>query len=130
MDYIIKTHSPHNLARGNVLPALNDFIMSDKNTFAGFISIEELAAQHGLKQGQLKLVKMPKTGSILVMAGNAMVATISNKLKGQDLATTKKMIGSVNLTVGVPHEGSLTNTGRPSLPCVLEGMELESIDLF
>lgn len=94
------------------------------NTFAKFKSFSSWAGDSRVQIGVT-----PNTGSHLIFLDGEVAATIHNDLKGSTAAATLKNLRAVNLSVGIPHEGSKDNSGRPSLPCILENRsEIDLLD--
>ena len=95
-----------------------------QNTFAGFQAFEDFV------NGRKASVAMTTNGSQVLTINGAVSATIIGALKGSTLQETVNNLRSVNLTLGIPHKGSVDNAGRPSLPCIMESKsDWESIDL-
>ena len=95
------------------------------NTFASFKSFSAWAGS-----GRVQIGETPNTKSHLVFIDGEVAATIHGELKGSTAAETLSNLRSVNLSVGIPHEGSKDRNGRASLPCVIENRsEIELLDL-
>lgn len=101
-----------------------------KNTFASIKTLGEFLRSEGLNRSDLG-VSQTSNGSIVLTALGGVVATIKNDLKGHNAAATAKNLSAVNLCFGIPHPGSKDNSGRPSLPCVMESStEWDVVSLF
>ena len=95
-----------------------------RNTFSGFQSFEAFL------DGRKATIDETNQGFHVLSIYGQVAATISNKLKGSTLEETVANLRAVNLTLGLPHPGSVDNAGRPSLPCLLEAKsEWKSIEL-
>ncbi len=95
-----------------------------RNTFANFQDFESFI------NGRKASVAMTTNGSQVLTIAGQVSATIIGALKGSTLQETVNNLRSVNLTLGIPHAGSVDNAGRPSLPCIMESKsDWESIEL-
>ena len=104
--------------------------METKQTFAEFVTLEGFLAKKGIKQNALTLVKTTN-GSTMLTAHGSPVATIKKELQGASLAETAANLAAVNLCFGMPHAGSVDQSGRASLPCAMESKsQWEEIALF
>ena len=88
--------------------------MTTERQFESFISFEEFANGRDLK------IARTTKGSILMISKGNPVAVIQNKLKEDTLEGTIEAMCAVNLCVGIPQPGNVDQSGRPSLPCVME----------
>lgn len=105
-------------------------IMSTKRTFSSIKTLGEFLRSEGLDRRDLG-VSQTSNGSLVLTALGEVVATIKNDLKGPTAAATAKNLSSVNLCFGIPHPGTTDNSGRPSLPCVMESTtEWDVVSLF
>lgn len=104
--------------------------MSDQ-VFSRIVSLEQFAQMSEIKLSNLSVAKTTNGSLLLVTKTGGVVGTIQNKLKGSTLAETAAKIQSSTLCVGIPHTGSVDDSGRPSLPCLMEGVtSWETLDLF
>ena len=104
--------------------------METKQTFAEFVTLEGFLTKTGIKQNALTLVKTTN-GSTMLTAHGSPVATIKKELQGASLAKTAANLAAVNLCFGMPHAGSVDQSGRASLPCAMESKsQWEEIALF
>lgn len=98
--------------------------------FAQIVTLEEFASSKNIPLSKIS-VAQTTNGSTLLTALGSPVAVIQNKLKGASLQATAANLGSVNLCVGIPHAGDTDQSGRPSLPCLMESTtQWEEISLF
>ena len=101
-----------------------------QNTFAKFQSMEEYLASNSIDRKKIAVAKTTN-GALLLTAYGQPSATIHNELKGSTPQETARKLASVNITLGIPHPGSIDNAGRPSLPCAMESKsQWEEVSLF
>ena len=101
-----------------------------QNTFASFQSMEEYLASNSIDRKKVAVAKTTN-GALLLTAYGQPIATIHNALKGSTPQETARKLASVNITLGIPHPGSVDNVGRPSLPCAMESKsQWEEVALF
>lgn len=105
--------------------------------FAQIVTLEEFAKIKNIpfnKNGDPEVsVALTTNGSTMLTAKGFSnpVAVIQNKLKGANHRETAAKLGSVNLCVGIPHPGDKDQSGRDSLPCLMESTtQWEEISLF
>ena len=104
--------------------------METKQTFAEIVTLEGFLAKTGIKQNALNIAKTTNGSTILTAHGRP-VATIKKELQGASLANTAANLAAVNLCFGMPHAGSVDQSGRASLPCAMESKsQWEEIALF
>ena len=104
--------------------------METKQTFAEIVTLEGFLAKKGIKQNALKITRTTN-GSIMLTAHGSTVATLKKELQGASLAETAANIKGSNLCFGMPHAGSVDQSGRASLPCAMESKsQWEEIALF
>lgn len=98
--------------------------------FAQIVTLEEFASSKNIPLSKISVAKTTNGATLLTALGSP-VAVIQNKLKGASLQATATNLGSVNLCVGIPHAGDKDQSGRPSLPCLMESTtQWEEISLF
>lgn len=113
----------------DVTANLIHFIMANQ-PFAQIVTLEEFAASKNFPLSKISVAKTTNGATLLTAMGSP-VAVIQNKLKGANLQATATKLGSVNLCVGIPHPGDTDQSGRPSLPCLMESTtQWEEISLF
>ena len=104
--------------------------METKQTFSEIVTLEGFLAKKGIKQNALNIAKTT-SGSIILTAHGSPVATIKKELQGASLAETVANIKGINLCFGIPHAGSVDQSGRASLPCAMESKsQWEEVALF
>ena len=104
--------------------------METKQTFAEIVTLEAFLTKKGIKQNALNIAKTTN-GSTILTAHGSPVATIKKELQGASLAETAANLAAVNLCFGMPHAGSVDQSGRASLPCAMESKsQWEEIALF
>ena len=104
--------------------------METKQTFSAIVTLEGFLAKKGIKQSALNIAKTTN-GSIILTAHGSPVATIKKELQGASLAETASNLAAVNLCFGMPHAGSVDQSGRASLPCAMESKsQWEEVALF
>ena len=104
--------------------------METKQTFAEIVTLEGFLTKKGIKQNALNIAKTTN-GSIILTAHGSPVATIKKELQGASLAETAANLAAINLCFGMPHAGSVDQSGRASLPCAMESKsQWEEIALF
>ena len=104
--------------------------METKQTFAEIVTLEGFLANKGIKANALKIAKTTN-GSIILTAHGSPVATIKRELQGASLAETASNLAAINLCFGMPHAGSIDQSGRASLPCAMESKsQWEEVALF
>lgn len=98
--------------------------------FAQIVTLEEFAAGKGIPVSKISVAKTTNGATLLTALGSP-IAVIHNRLKGASLQATKTNLSTVNLCVGIPHAGDKDQSGRPSLPCLMESTtQWEEISLF
>ena len=104
--------------------------METKQTFAEIVTLEGFLTKKGIKQNALNIAKTTNGATILTAHGSP-IATIKKELQGASLAETAANLAAVNLCFGMPHAGSVDQSGRASLPCAMESKsQWEEIALF
>lgn len=104
--------------------------METKQTFAEIVTLEGFLTKKGIKHNALNIAKT-SNGSTILTAHGSPVATIKKELQGASLAETAANLTAVNLCFGMPHAGSVDQSGRASLPCAMESKsQWEEIALF
>ena len=104
--------------------------MNTQQTFAEIVTLEGFLAKKNIKPNALNIAKTTN-GSIILTAHGSPVATIKKELQGASLAETVANLTAVNLCFGMPHAGSVDQSGRPSLPCAMESKsQWEEVALF
>ena len=93
--------------------------METKQTFASIVTLEGFLANKGIKANALNIAKTTN-GSVILTAHGSPIATIKKELQGATLAETAANLKGINLCFGLPHAGSIDQSGRASLPCAME----------
>ena len=104
--------------------------METKQPFSEIVTFEEFLSSKDLIPKAIKIAKTTN-GSIILTAHGSPVATIKKELQGASLAETAANLAAINLCFGMPHAGSVDQSGRPSLPCCMESKsQWEEVALF
>lgn len=102
-----------------------------EQVFNRIVSLEQFAKESDVKLSNITLSKTTKGNILMTTKSGGVIATVQNKLKGSTLSETAAKIQSVQLCVGIPHDKSVDQNGRTSLPCLMEGVTTwETMDML
>lgn len=107
----------------------------EKQTFAQLQTFEEFCYVNNFDPKQVHIQMLKKSGLPAMTHMGKIVAFFSKNLRGVDAKQTMAKLKAVNMniTFGIPHEGSVDLSGRPSMPNIMEAGQLfdgEAVALF